>query len=130
MHGYIQNIQQASLANTDFRQVLYTGKYSQLALMSLKPAEELGFEVHMQDQFFSVEKGMGHVIINGVTTEIQAGSGILVPAGANHNVINTGSVDLKLYTLYSPPSHLDGAVSHVRSRTEGSHPPFDGITTE
>lgn len=129
MHGYIQNIQHVSLANTDFRRVLYTGKYSQLVLMSLKPAEEIGFEVHMLDQFFRVEQGMGHVILSGFTTEIQAGSGILVPAGANHNVINTGKVDLKLFTLYSPPSHLDGTVIHVGSRDEWVLP-FDGVTTE
>ena len=130
MTGFIQNIAQASGLNTDFRRVLYTAKYSQLVLMSLKPGEEIGFETHGLDQFFRIEIGMGHVIMNGVTTEFKDGVGIIVPAGTNHNIINTGAVDLKLYTIYSPPNHLDGTVHHTRVEAVAAHEQFDGITSE
>jgi mannose-6-phosphate isomerase-like protein (cupin superfamily) len=130
MHGFIQNIKQSTDLNTDFRRVLYTAKYSQLVLMVLKPGEEIGFSTHMQDQFFKLEKGMGHVIMNGVTAAVKSGFGIIVPAGTNHNIINTGKVDLKLYTIYSPPSHLDGTVHHSCSPADAIHRPFDGNTSE
>ncbi|AKR42343.1 MULTISPECIES: cupin domain-containing protein [unclassified Methylophilus] len=130
MHGYIQNLQQASVMNTDFRRVLYTGKYSQLLLVSLKPGEETGFIVHMQDQFLGVDKGMGHIIINGVTTEVETGYAIIVPAGVNHNLINTGKFDLKVHSVYSPPNHLDGTVCHLRVYADVTERLFDGVTTE
>lgn len=130
MHGYVQNISLASRQNSDFRKVVYTAKYSQLVLMALKPGEEIGFETHMLDQFFRVEAGVGHVIINGVTNEVCAGYGMIVPAGSNHNVINTGKTDMKLYTIYSPPNHLDGTVHHTRGQAMVEHAAFDGNTTK
>lgn len=130
MHGFIQNIKQRSELNTDFRRVLYTAKYSQLVLMMLKPGQETGFDTHMQDQFFRLEKGMGHVIMGGVTTEIYSGFGILVPAGANHNINNTGQIDMQLYIIYSPPNHLDGSVYHTSLQASAVSKHFDGQTTE
>lgn len=130
MTGFIQNIEQASGLNTDFRRVLYTAKYCQLVLMALKPGEEIGFETHGLDQFFRIETGSGHVIMNGVTTEFRDGFGIIVPAGTHHNILNTGAVDLKLYTIYSPPNHLDGTVHHTRGQANAAHEQFDGTTTE
>jgi mannose-6-phosphate isomerase-like protein (cupin superfamily) len=130
MNGFIRNLTQASLSNTDFRIVLYTAKYSQLVLMSLKPGEEIGFETHMLDQLFKVEAGFGHVIIQGVTTEVSEGSGIIVPAGINHNILNTGQVDLKLCTFCSPPIYLDGITHHTRQDAISKHEYFNGITTD
>jgi mannose-6-phosphate isomerase-like protein (cupin superfamily) len=94
-----------AVKNGAFRQVLYTAKNCQLVLMSLKPKEDIGTEVHTLDQFFRVEEGTGEAVMDGVRTPIRAGFAVLVPAGANHNIINTGSTDLKLYTLYAPPNH-------------------------
>lgn len=130
MLGYVQNISLASCQNSDFRRVVYTAKYSQLVLMALKPGEEIGFETHMLDQFFRVEAGVGHVMINGVTSEVYTGYGMIVPAGSNHNVINTGKTDMKLYTIYSPPNHLDGAIHHTHDEATANDAPFDGKTTE
>lgn len=84
----------------------------------------------MQDQFLRVEKGVGHIIINGVTTEVEEGYAMMVPAGVNHNLINTGKLDLKLHSLYSPPSHQDGTVCHLRVYADVLRQPFDGVTTE
>src|ERR1039458_1173273 len=117
--GYVQDIESLAIKNDDFRRVLYTAKNCQLVLMALKPKEEIGAEVHQADQFFRVEEGSGEVIIAGVRTAIQAGFAVLVPAGTNHNIINTGSVSLKLYTLYAPPNHRDGAIQfHVSGKVE------------
>jgi mannose-6-phosphate isomerase-like protein (cupin superfamily) len=104
MKGFVNNIEQATLANNNFRQVLYTGKHSQLVLMSLKPNEEIGMEVHNDnDQFFRFEKGQGKVIIDGNEYQVSDGSAVVVPAGAQHNIINVSTdQDLKLYTIYSP----------------------------
>src|ERR1035437_4132413 len=112
MKGFNANIEKDTIENTNFRKVLYTGKHSQLVLMSLKPMEEIGMEVHPDnDQFFRFEKGMGKCIIDGNEYEVKDGSAIIVPAGAEHNVINTsGTEDLKLYTIYSPAHHKDGVV--------------------
>lgn len=112
MNGYADNIEELTLNNTNFRQVLYTGKHAQLVLMSLKPGEEIGDEVHEKvDQFFRFEKGVGKVVIDGEETEVKDGSAVIVPAGSNHNIINTSDTeDLKLYTIYSPPNHPDGTV--------------------
>jgi mannose-6-phosphate isomerase-like protein (cupin superfamily) len=98
--------------------------------MALKPKEEIGMEVHTLDQFFRVEEGSGDAVLDGVRTKIQAGFAVLVPAGAAHNIVNTGSVPLKLYTLYSPPNHRDGVVHHTRAEAEADAEHFDGKTTE
>jgi mannose-6-phosphate isomerase-like protein (cupin superfamily) len=130
MKGYIKNIEDITVENNDFRQVLYTAKNCQLVVMALKPKEEIGMEVHKLDQFFRVEAGTGEAILNGVHTAIKAGFAVLVPAGAKHNIVNTGSVPLKLYTLYAPPNHRDGVVHKTRAAAEKDDEHFDGKTTE
>jgi mannose-6-phosphate isomerase-like protein (cupin superfamily) len=132
MKGYITNIEKLSLENKNFRKVLYTAKNSQLVLMSLKPREEIGAEVHQLDQFIRCEAGEGKAILNGAEHAFSDGFVIVVPAGTNHNIINTSSdKELKLYTLYSPPNHKDGIVHKTKADAladEGEH--FDGKTTE
>src|SRR3989338_11418678 len=108
MKGYVGNIEQASIAGTDFRRVLYTAKNIQLVIMSLQSNEDIGEEVHTLDQFLRVEAGQGQAVLDGVEHAISDGFAILVPAGAKHNIINTGTEPMKLYTLYSPPEHQDG----------------------
>jgi mannose-6-phosphate isomerase-like protein (cupin superfamily) len=130
MKGFVQNIEDIAIKNKDFRQVLYTAKNCQLVVMSLKPKEEIGMEVHKLDQFFRVEEGTGEAILDGVHTVISAGFAVIVPAGANHNIINTGTASMKLYTLYSPPNHRDGVVHHTRAEAEADNEQFDGKTTE
>ncbi len=130
MKGYVKNIESITVENQDFRQVLYTAKNCQLVVMALKPKEEIGMEVHQLDQFFRVEEGTGEAILDGVRTAISAGFAVLVPAGAKHNIINTGSVPLKLYTLYAPPNHQDGIVHHTSAEAEKDTEHFDGKTTE
>lgn len=130
MKGYVQNIESVAMKNEDFRRVLYTGRNCQLVVMALKPKEEIGMEIHQLDQFFRVEEGTGEAILDGVRTVISAGFAILVPAGANHNIINTGAVPMKLYTLYSPPNHRDGVLQHTRAEAEKDNEHFDGKTTE
>lgn len=114
MSGYHGAIEELTLVNSNFRQILYTGKYTQLVLMNLKPGEEIGMEVHdTVDQFFRFEKGTGKVIIDGTEYDVIDGDAVIVPAGSQHNIINVSkSEDLKLYTLYSPPNHPDGTI-HV-----------------
>jgi mannose-6-phosphate isomerase-like protein (cupin superfamily) len=130
MKGFVNNIERVTEENEDFRRVLYTAANCQLVVMALKPQEEIGEEVHDVDQFFRVEEGTGEVIIDGVRTAIQAGSAVIVPAGANHNVINTGSGPLNLYTIYAPPHHRDGIVHRTRADAEADSEHFDGKTTE
>ena len=130
MKGFVQNIEDIAVKNNNFRQVLYTARNSQLVVMSLKPKEEIGMEVHKLDQFFRVEEGTGEAILDGVRTAIKAGFAIFVPAGENHNIINNGSVPLKLYTLYSPPNHRDGVTHLTRADAEKDSEHFDGKTTE
>lgn len=132
MKGFNTNIEAATLENDNFRKVLYTGRRSQLVLMSLKPQEEIGMEVHEEnDQFFRFEKGNGKVIIDGNEYDVTDGSAIVVPMGAEHNVINVSEVDdLKLYTIYSPAHHKDGIVRATKSEAEASEEEFDGVTTE
>ena len=130
MKGFVQDIEGLAVKNGEFRRVLYTAKNCQLVLMALKPKEEIGEEVHTLDQFFRVEEGTGVAVLDGVRTSISAGFAVLVPAGANHNIINTGSVPLKLYTLYAPPNHRDGVVHHTRAVAEADDEHFDGKTTE
>src|SRR5665647_373 len=104
MKGYVQNIEELTVKNKDFRRVLYTTKQSQLVLMALNPKGEIGAEAHKPDQFFRVEEGTGEAVLDGVRTMISAGFAVLVPGGTNHNIINTGTVPMKLYTLYAPPN--------------------------
>ena len=129
--GFVEDIEELTEDNKDFRRVLYTGKYLQLVLMALKPGEEIGEEVHVDhDQFFRVEKGKGEVWIDGERTRIKSDDAIIVPAGAKHNVINTGDKALKLYTLYGPPDHKDGVAHAIKVDAEASEEHFDGTTTE
>jgi mannose-6-phosphate isomerase-like protein (cupin superfamily) len=131
MKGFVQDIDGLTVKNDNFRQVLYTAKHCQLVVMALKPKEEIGAEVHkVVDQFFRVEEGTGEAVLDGVRTPIRAGFAVVVPAGMKHNIINTGSVPLKLYTIYSPPNHRDGVVHHTRADAEADHEHFDGKTTE
>jgi mannose-6-phosphate isomerase-like protein (cupin superfamily) len=130
MKGYVENIESIAVKNEEFRHVLYTAKNCQLVVMALKPKEEIGAEVHKLDQFFRVEEGTGEAFLDGVSKKISAGFALLIPAGMNHNIINTGSVPLKLYTIYSPPNHRDGVVHHTRADAEKDNEHFDGKTTE
>ena len=130
--GFCKNIEKETLENENFRKVLYTGKHSQLVLMSLAPNEEIGMEIHADnDQFFRFEKGHGKCIIDGNEYEISDGIAIIVPAGAEHNIINTSDKeDLKMYTLYSPAHHNDGIIRATKAEAEANGPEFDGKTTE
>ena len=131
MKGYVDDIEKLTEENDDFRRVLYTGKEMQLVLMALKPGEEIGSEVHEdRDQFFRVEAGRGEVVIDGNTTPVRADMAIIVPAGARHNVRNTGEAPLKLYTLYAPPEHREGTVHATKADADADHEHFDGKTTE
>ena len=128
--GFVQNIESIAVKNTDFRRVLYTASNCQLVVMALKPKEEIGAEVHKSDHFFRVEEGTGEVVLDGVRTSISAGYALLIPGGMNHNIINTGSVPLKLYTLYSPPNHRDGVIHHTSADAKADNEHFDGKTSE
>ena len=129
--GYNDNIETLTVDNGDFRRVLYTGKHLQLVLMTLQPGEEIGSEVHDdRDQFFRFEEGEGVVDIDGAENRVGDGSGVVVPAGARHNVRNTGDGPLKLYTLYGPPEHRDGVVHRTKADAEADEEHFDGKTTE
>jgi len=132
MKGFNANIEKETRDNVNFRKVLYTGKHCQLVLMSLKPLEEIGMEVHSDnDQFFRFESGVGKVFIDGNEYEVSDGSAIIVPSGAEHNVVNVSEVeDLKLYTIYSPAHHQDGVVRLTKVEAEADGPEFDGKTTE
>jgi len=130
MKGFVQDIERLAGQNSAFRQVLYTAKNCQLVLMSLKPEEDIGAEIHKLDQFFRIEEGSGVAVLNGARTAVKAGFAILVPAGVNHNIINTGDVPLKLYTLYAPPNHQDGIIHLTRADAEGDKEHFTGKTTE
>lgn len=130
--GFSTNIEDDTVENSDFRRVLYTGQFSQLVLMCLKPGEEIGEEVHDDiDQFFRFEEGEGVVVINGVKHAVGDGSAVIVPGGASHNVLNTSkTADLKLYTIYSPPEHRDGVLHKTREEAMAQEEHFDGKTTE
>lgn len=131
MKGYITNIEQESMANADFRRVLYTAKNSQLVVMSIRPGGDIGAEVHDLDQFIRCEAGKGKAVLDGVEHEISDGYAVVVPAGTEHNIINASdSEDLKLYTLYSPPEHKDGVVHMTKEDAMASEEHFDGKTTE
>ncbi|MGH6705774.1 MAG: cupin domain-containing protein [Sphingomicrobium sp.] len=133
MKGYHDNIETQTTGNSDFRRVLYTGKNLQLVLMTLQPGEEIGSEIHDdRDQFFRFEEGSGKVDIDDNSYDVEDGSGVIVPAGARHNVRNTGHEPLKLYTLYGPPEHKDGVVQATKAEAEARHheEEWDGNTTE
>lgn len=133
MKGYHDNIETQTTGNSDFRRVLYTGHHLQLVLMTLQPGEEIGSEVHDdRDQFFRFEEGSGKVDIDDNSYDVEDGSGVIVPAGARHNVRNTGDQPLKLYTLYGPPEHKDAVVQATKAEAEARHheEEWDGKTTE
>jgi len=132
MKGFNANIEELTLENDSFRKVLYTNTHSQLVLMSLKPNEDIGLEVHEDnDQFFRFESGLGRVVIDGNEYEVKDGSAIVVPAGAEHNVINSSSSEaLKLYTIYSPAHHKDGVVRATKAEAEADSPEYDGQNSE
>lgn len=132
MKGYNENIEKLTLENNDFRRVLYTAKHCQLVLMSLKPGEEIGLETHSEnDQFFRIEKGQGTCTIDGNEYTLEDGTAIIVPSGAEHNVLNTSETeDLKLYTIYSPAHHKDGIVRSTKTEAEENEAEFDGVTSE
>ncbi|MFA5173096.1 MAG: cupin domain-containing protein [Candidatus Paceibacterota bacterium] len=128
--GYVADIQEASKGNSNFRKVLYTGSHSQLVVMSLKPGEDIGDEVHTLDQFFRIEEGEGKAILDGVEHIIKAEWAVIVPEGTRHNIINTGATEMKLYTIYSPPQHKDGVVCATKEEAMALEEHFDGKTTE
>jgi len=131
--GYCENIEKRTIANEDFRRVLYTGHNLQLVLMTLSPGCDIGEEVHPdRDQFFRIEEGKGAVDIDGVANAVEDDFAVIVPAGARHNVRNTGSGPLRLYTIYAPPEHKDGIVQATREEAEARHhsEEWDGGTTE
>ena len=130
MKGFVRDIEALATENTHFRAVLYTARHSQLVLMALEPKADIGEETHTLDQFFRVEEGSGDAILDGHRTPITAGFAVLVPAGTVHNIINTGDVPMKLYTLYSPPNHRDGVVHHTRAAAEADDEHFDGMLSE
>ena len=132
MKGFVSNIEKDTLENENFRKVLYTSKHSQLVLMCLAPNEEIGMEVHPDnDQFFRFEKGLGKCIIDGNEYEIKDGTAVVVPAGAQHNIVNVSATDnLMLYTIYSPAHHKDGIVRATKAEAVANEAEFDGKTTE
>lgn len=131
MKGFVDDIEKLTEENDDFRRVLYTGHHLQLVLMALQPGDEIGEEVHEdRDQFFRVEKGKGTVMIDGIAHKVKSDDGIIVPAGARHNVINTGEKPLRLYTIYGGPEHIDGTIHKTKADADTHHEHFDGKTTE
>jgi len=131
MKGFFSHLEEDVKQNSNFRKVLYTGHHSQLVLMSLLAGEEIGMEVHPDnDQFFRFDQGEGKVIVDGNEYEVKDGDAVLVPAGAEHNVVNTGSEPLRFYTIYSPPHHKDGIVRQTKKEAEEQATEFDGETTE
>ena len=131
MKGFKSNIEKDTLKNKNFRKVLYTGKHLQLVLMSLKVGEDIGAEIHPDnDQFFRFESGLGKCVIDGNDYEVKEGDVIVVPAGVKHNVINLGANELKMYTLYGPPNHQDGTIRNTKEDAEKMDEKFDGKTSE
>jgi mannose-6-phosphate isomerase-like protein (cupin superfamily) len=122
MKGYIANIEELSVANEYFRNVLYTDPRLQLVVMSLNPSEDIGVEMHKLDQFIRVEKGEGKAILDGVETAISDGFVVIVPAGTMHNIINTSAQNpMKLYTLYTPPNHKEGTIHKTEAEAAEEH---------
>jgi mannose-6-phosphate isomerase-like protein (cupin superfamily) len=130
MKGYVADIEDLTEANKDFRHVLYTGQNLQLVLMSLKPGQDIGAETHAtHDQFFRIEQGRGQIVIDGVTHKVKSGAAIVVPAGALHNLANTGDKPMKVYTVYGPPNHVDQLEQKTKSVVQASSEHFDGKVT-
>jgi mannose-6-phosphate isomerase-like protein (cupin superfamily) len=131
MRGFVDDIEELTERNTDFRRVIYTSGNMQLVLMALQPGEDIGEEVHEKvDQFFRVEDGEGEILIDGAVSRIKSDMAMIVPAGARHNVRNTGDKPLRLYTLYGPPQHRDGVAYPTKGDAEAAHEHFDGKTSE
>lgn len=128
MNGYLTNIKEETKQNEDYRRVLYTGHYSQLVLMCIDPGDDIGAEVHGLDQFIRIQQGSGEVILDDVHKEIGPGDAVVIPAGTEHNVVNTADESLKLYSIYSPPEHKEGTVHEQKADEQEEH--FDGETTE
>ncbi len=126
--GYVVNIEKETLENENFRKVLYTSNYSQLVVMSIEPGDDIGMEVHGLDQFIRIENGKGKAILNGQEYEIEDDWAVVIPAGVEHNIVNTGDEPLKLYTIYSPPEHKEGTIHKTKTDAKEEH--FDGETTE
>ncbi len=126
--GYVVNIEKETLENENFRKVLYTSNYSQLVVMSIEPGDDIGTEVHGLDQFIRIESGKGKAILNGQEYEIEDDWAVVIPAGVEHNIVNTGDEPLKLYTIYSPPEHKEGTIHKTKADAKEEH--FDGETTE
>lgn len=129
MAGYVTNIEQKTLENEYFRQVLFTAKHMQVVVMAIKPGEDIGEEVHHLDQFIRIERGDGKAILNGEEHNLKDGSIVVIPAGTKHNIINTGSSDLKLYTIYAPPEHKDGTIHKTKADALENEEHFDGQTS-
>lgn len=131
MKGFVGDIEALTKENDDFRRVLYTGRHLQLVLMSLAPGEEIGLETHDDgDQFFRVETGHGEIWIDGVKTAVKDDDAMVVPAGAAHNLVNTGDKPLRVYTVYGPPEHRDGVIHATRAEAMRNEEHFDGVTSE
>jgi mannose-6-phosphate isomerase-like protein (cupin superfamily) len=131
MKGYVADIEKLTEENQNFRQVLYTGRNLQLVLMALKPGENIGAEVHAtHDQFFRIEEGKGEVKIDGMSHKVKDGDCIIIPAGARHDLTNTGEDPLRVYTLYAPPEHIDGLVQKTKAEADASEEEFDGVASE
>ena len=128
MKGYIVNIEKETLENENYRKVLYTSKDSQLVLMTIQPGDEIGSEVHDLGQFIRVESGSAKVVLDGVESDLVEDWAVVIPAGCEHNVINTGDTPLRLYSVYSPPEHKDGTLHPTKAEEKEEH--FDGVTSE
>lgn len=128
MKGYVINIEQETLNNTDYRRVLYTTPKSQLVVMSIEPGDEIGLETHDLDQFIRIEQGSADVIMNDQTFKVEDNFAIVIPAGTKHNVVSTGSEPLKLYSVYTPPEHKHGTVHATKADDVEVH--FDGTISE
>lgn len=126
--GYIIDLESETVANTDYRRVLYTAAHLQLVLMHLDPGVEIGEEVHELDQFVRIDKGSVHVLLGDTETEISDGYAVVIPAGVRHNFINRGDASVKLYSVYGPPEHKDGLIEKTKADEHEEH--FDGKTTE
>ena len=129
MKGFFVDIEKAALENENFRKVLYTARNSQLVLMSLAPGEEIGEEVHELDQFIRIEAGIGKAVLDGVEHAISDDSVVIVPQGARHNIVNSGSTAMKLYTLYSPPNHRHGTIHKTKADAQTDEEHFDGTVS-
>lgn len=131
MKGFVDDIEKLTEENTDFRRVLYTASGLQLVLMAIQPGSAIGAETHEdRDQFFRIEAGSGEIVIDGVASPIGPDMGLIVPAGARHNLKSTGKEPLKLYTIYAPPEHRHGTVHATKADADAADEHFDGVTSE